>query len=126
MNPRIETLAPGVTREVISLTTTMVYDPASNGVQITFGGRPCIFVGDDYKGPGGDQAPLLTSLDTIAARCFGSGVDPVTNFDLSKVSAAGAALIIKAAFATLYDEAQDVPRPVADVVNIPQPGVDDA
>jgi len=126
MNPRIETIAPGVTLEVVSLTTTMVYDPASKGVQITFGGRPCIFVGDEYKGPGGDQAPLLTSLEAIATRCFGSGADPVTQADLSKISAAGAVLIIKSAFAALYDEAQAVPPPTTESVDIPQPGVDGA
>jgi hypothetical protein len=125
MNPRIQIIADGVTSEVISLTTTMLYDPKSKGVQITFGARPCIFVNDEYQGPGGDQAPLTTMLDDIATRCFGSGVDPVTQADLSHISAAGAVLIIKAAFAALYDEAQAVPPPVSNNVEVPQPGVID-
>ncbi|UPG87040.1 hypothetical protein L2Y94_06695 [Luteibacter aegosomatis] len=104
MNPRIQVIAQGVTSEVISLMTTLIYDPSSGGVQVVFGARPCVYAGDVYQGPGGDQQPLVVALDDIAGRCLGEGVDPVTGANLSEISSAGAVLIIKSAFAKLYDE----------------------
>jgi hypothetical protein len=112
---RVKTISKGVTSEVVSLMTTMFYDPASKGVTITFGARPCIFIGDQYQGPAGDVIPVVYNLSDIAAERLGSGTDPVTGADLTAISCVGAVEIIKEAFARLYDRQQAAtpPPPIA-------------
>jgi hypothetical protein len=102
-NPRIETIAEGITKERIAVQTHLFYDPATGAARIAFQSQPSLYVGTDYKGVAGDYEILSTDLTTIAATCFGHGQDPVTEADLSQVSAAGMVLIIKQAFAALWD-----------------------
>jgi hypothetical protein len=125
MKKRIETVTEGVTSEVISLLTTLVYDPASKDVKIVFGGVPCLYANDQYIGPGGDPAPIAVSLSDIASRCLSTDTDPVTQAELSNISAAGVVMIIKAAFAVLYDERANAAPPVADAYVPPSPDSDE-
>ena len=132
MKPRIETIAPGVTSEVIALVTNLTYTPGTGNVQVVFTGVPCTYAGDQYIGPGGNPIPISLFLDEIAAETFAAGLDPVTGVDLSTVSGAGVVSIIKAVFAQKYDAMANKPAPVeAAPFSPPDPpsgssGVDDA
>jgi hypothetical protein len=103
-NARIREIAPGVTAEMIAEQTHLFYDPLTGGGTISFQARESLFVNDAYQPLAGGYDVLQVTIPDIAARCFGSGADPVTGADLSQLSAAGIALIIKAAYDTLYNE----------------------
>lgn len=106
MNPRIETIAEGITREVISEHTHLMYDPGTQGITVSFQYRPNLYVNDAWGGTAGDYGTLMKSMADIAASTFGIGLkDPITGADLSEVSGAGIVTLIKAAFPALYDAA---------------------
>jgi hypothetical protein len=108
MKPRIETLAAGITREIIAEQTHLFYDPMTKDVSVSFQYRPSIFMGDDCQGPAGDWSVLGKRLADVAERTFGTGlIDPITNEPLDHVSGAGIVTLIKAAFPQLYDESVD-------------------
>lgn len=101
--PRIQTVATGITKEVIGVQTHMFYDPASQAVAIAFNGQPCLYVGETYSGVAGSMEYLGVDLSAIASQCYGQGTDPVTGADLTKISGAGLLAIVKAAFPVLWD-----------------------
>lgn len=103
-NARIREIAPGITAEMIAEQTHLFYDPLTGGGSISFQARESLFVNDTYQPLAGGYDVLLVTIPDIASRCFGSGADPVTGADLSQLSAAGIALIVKAAYDTLYNE----------------------
>lgn len=103
-NARIRTISEGVTAEMIAEQTHLFYDPQTAGGTIAFQARESLFVNGTYQPLAGDFDVLHVSIGDIASRCFGIGADPVTGADLSQVSAAGIALIIKAAYDTLFNE----------------------
>lgn len=107
MNPRIETIAPGITRESISEHTHLIYDPATKGASVSFQYRQSIYVNDQYQCPAGDWNSLVVDVTAIAERCFApeGTTDPITGADLNAISGAGIVTLIKLAFPALYDEA---------------------
>ncbi|WNL46547.1 hypothetical protein RKE25_02605 [Dyella sp. BiH032] len=103
-NARIRALAAGITAEMIAEQTHLFYNPQSGAAWISFQARESIFVNGTFQATAGDYDVLQVTVDEIATRCLGIGNDPVTGVDLSKVSAAGMAMIIKAAYDTLFNE----------------------
>jgi len=103
-NARIRTIADGITAEMISEQTHLFYDPSTGGGSVSFQARESLYVNNAYQPLNGDYDVLQVNISDIVSRCFGTGADPVTGTDLSKVSAAGLSLIIKAAYDTLYNE----------------------
>lgn len=106
MNPRTETIADGINREMIAENTYLFYNPETQAATVRFQSRPHLFQDDKWLSIGGDWYNLDKTVYEIAQRTFGAGlVDPVTNADLSDVSVAGIVVLIKAAYPALYDEA---------------------
>ena len=114
VNARIRTLAAGITAELIAEQTHLFYNPQSGTAWISFQARESIFVNGTFQATAGDYDVLQVTVDEIATRCLGTGTDPVTGADLSKVSAAGMAMIIKAAYNTLYNERAEAKAPSAE------------
>lgn len=103
-NARIRAISEGITAEMIAEQTHLFYDPQTGGGTIAFQARESLFVNGSYQPLAGNFDVLQVSIGDIASRCFGTGTDPITGADLSQLSAAGIALIIKAAYDTLYNE----------------------
>lgn len=103
-NARVRQLAAGITAEMIAEQTHLFYNPQNGTAWISFQARESIFVNGAFQATAGDYDVLQVTVDEIAVRCLGVGTDPVTGTDLSKVSAAGMAMIIKAAYDTLFNE----------------------
>jgi hypothetical protein len=103
-NTRISTIATGVTREIVAEQVHLFYDPATKAGAVAFQYRPSLYVNGAFNGPAGDYGVLQLPLAGIAARCFSTALDPMTSTDLSKVSAAGLAQLLKDAFDVLYNE----------------------
>jgi hypothetical protein len=103
-NARIRTIATGVTAEMIAEQTHLFYDPSTGGGYVSFQAREHLTVGANVQSPMGDYNILQVQLADIAPTCFGAGlVDPVTGADLSRVSAAGQALLMKGTYDQLYN-----------------------
>lgn len=114
-NARITQIADSINTELIAEQTHLEYNPATQGCVVSYQYRPQMFVDGVAKGPAGDWQVLQLSLSDIASRCYGTGADPVTGADLSQVSTAGVAAIIKAAFDVAFNEkaAAEVADPAA-------------
>lgn len=103
-NARIRSIASGVTAEMIAEQTHLFYDPATGGGYVSFQAREHLIVGADVQAPMGNYDILQAQIPDMLPHCFGVGlVDPVTGADLSKVSAGGLMLVIKAAYDQLYN-----------------------
>jgi hypothetical protein len=103
-NARIRTLSPGVTAEMIAEQVHLFYDAATGGGYVSFQARECLYVNDVMQAPMGDFDILQVQVPDIATLCFGAGLtDPATGADLSAVSTAGLASLIKAAYDQLYN-----------------------
>lgn len=111
-NARIRAIAEGITAEMVAEQTHLFYNPQTGGGRISFQARESLFVNGSYQPLAGDYNILQVTVEEIADRCFGTGLDPVTGADLSKVSAAGMALIIKSAYDRLYNERAALPSAV--------------
>ncbi len=105
-NARIRQIATGITGEMIAEQTHLFYDPATGGGSVSFQGRESLFVDGAYQPLAGNYDILQADVATILARQFAPAgtLDPVTGTDLSKVSAAGVMVVMKAAYDTLYNE----------------------
>lgn len=115
-NARIRVISEGITAEMIAEQTHLFYDPQTGGGSISFQARESLFVNDAYQPLAGGYDILMVNIPDIASRCFGVGTDPVTGADLSQLSAAGIALIIKSAYDTLYNERADANAALTQVV----------
>lgn len=100
---RIQTIAKGITKEMISLQTHIFYDPVIDRNFIAFQAQPCLYQTGKFMSPAGDYEVLQRDMTSLANECLGQGVDPVTGADLSKISVDGLVSILKSAFATLWD-----------------------
>lgn len=103
-NARIRAIADGITAEMVAEQTHMFYDPRTGGGMISFQARESLFVNNTYQPMNGEWNVLQVMIADIASRRFGTGNDPVTGADLSQISGAGIALIIKEAYDTLFNE----------------------
>lgn len=104
-NSRIRTVTAGVQVERIAVETHIFYDPVTKGADIVFQGEE--FLLDTAARPlvplQGREA-LTTSLGEIGEATFDAGIDPVTGEDLSNISTAGLANIIRAVYDTLHNQ----------------------
>lgn len=106
MKPRIEQLPGGLTREAIAEQIHIIYDPRTLAASVSFQHRDSLYVDGQFLAVSGDWSTIVRQFDDIASRTLAEGItDPVTGVDLSHVSCAGVMAIIKAAYASLYDEA---------------------
>ena len=103
-NARITTIATGITREIVAEQTHLFYDPATQLGYVAFQHRPSLYVNGTFNGPAGDFGVLQLQLADVATRCYSTSVDPVTGADLSKISNAGIAQILKDVFDIAYNE----------------------
>lgn len=99
-NSRIRTTAVGTRVERIATETHIFYEPRSQDANIVFQGEEYMTnpegtaVYDKLEG----RAALALSLSAIATKTYDAGIDPVTGADLSQVSPAGIAAIIRAVY----------------------------
>jgi hypothetical protein len=105
-NARIRTIATGVTAEMIAEQTHIFYDPQTGGGSVSFQARESLYVDDAYQPLAGGFNILQADIADIATRtfCAAGTLDPVTGVDLSGVSTAGMAMVIKAAYDILFNE----------------------
>lgn len=105
-NARIREIATGITGEMIAEQTHLFYDPATGTGSVSFQARESLFVNGAYQPLAGGYDILQTNLSDIQTRAFVAAgtLDPVTGADLSRISAAGVMVIIKAAYDVLYNE----------------------
>jgi len=103
-NARITEISDGINTELIAEQTHLMYEPATQGCVVSYQYRPQLYVNGEARGPAGDWQVLRVDLAAIASRCYGNGTDPITGADLSQISTAGVAAIIKASFDTAFNE----------------------
>lgn len=110
---RIRELAPGLYAERIATSTHIDYSPKTGAMEVTFGAPEFLIMGDEVTNMTGPTEFLRVALADIATECFATDeADPVTGVALDKVSVAGVALIIKRAYATLYNRSKEPAPPV--------------
>lgn len=103
-NARIRPIAPGVTGEMIAEQVHLFYDPQTGGGYVSFQAREVLHVNELPQQPMGDFDILQVQIGDIAAVKFGAGAtDPVSGADLSNVTTAGLAVLIKSAYDQLYN-----------------------
>lgn len=116
-NARLTDVAPTVVKEQIAEVVSFNYNALTQGATLSFQSRAYMYVNAVPQAmaetnPNYLQAPVDQAMQV---ECFGIGLrDPVTGADLSKISTAGMALIIKNAFDILYNRRalqQSVPNP---------------
>lgn len=104
-NTRIRTNELGVRIERIATETKINYEPVSQNAQILFRGVEYMTTADGVSVESiGNEQYLAVSLADIAAKTYNAGTDPVTGTDLSQVSPAGIALIIKSVYDTEHND----------------------
>lgn len=107
-NPLVEVITEGVVLEALSPDTRIQWDPVNDTGNLSFAIQKYLMVNGEYKQ---QLAPLALGyvsfpLNDILMRRFApeDTSDPVTGADLSAISGAGMALLIKAAFKVLVGE----------------------
>lgn len=103
-NARIRNLAPGVDAEMIAVQTHIFYNPQTGAVDVSFQAAESLVVNGEVGPSLGAFDILHTSIADIATRTAAAGLDPVTGADLSKFSAAGVMVVMKAFYDTLFAE----------------------
>lgn len=107
-NARITTDALGNRIERIATETHIFYNPADQSASIVFQGEQYLTSADGTtvvaKIEGREALPL--SLADIAAETYDAGADPVTGADLTQISVAGIAQIIRAVYDKEFNDAK--------------------
>lgn len=103
-NARIRTIENDVTAQYIAEQTHIFYDPSTGLGTYSFQGRENLFVGTCWQPLTGNWDTLTGNIGDIASDCFGTGADPVTGADLTKISVAGLSIILKGAYDTLFNQ----------------------
>lgn len=119
-NTRIRTDALGNRIERIATETHIFYSPLDQSANIVFQGEEFLTDegGADVVAKLEGRQALSVQLATIAAKTYNAGGDPVTGADLSQVSPAGIAQIIRAVY--------DVEHNLANAPAVPAPAAEDA
>lgn len=107
-NTRIRTIAEGVDAERIATETHIFYDPQTQGANIVFQGEEYLTANGEIIAKLEGRQALQVELQAIAAETFDAGTDPVTGTDLSQVSVAGVANLIRAVFDRKHNDAYRV------------------
>lgn len=99
-NTRIRTDALGNRVERIATETHIFYSPLDQSANIVFQGEEFLTdaAGSDVVSKLEGRQALSVQLASIAAKTYDAGEDPVTGADLSQVSPAGIAQIIRAVY----------------------------
>ena len=99
-NTRIRTDALGNRIERIATETHIFYSPLDQSANIVFQGEEFLTdaAGTDVVAKLEGRKALSVQLASIAAKTYNAGADPVTGADLSQVSPAGIAQIIRAVY----------------------------
>lgn len=104
---RFTDLGAGMTSEMIGTNIQITYDPATQAASVNFTGKPYVQINGVYHSIGSNSQSVGANLSDKLAATYGSGTDPVTGADLSKVSIAGLMVIIKAAYNEFCNERAD-------------------
>lgn len=107
-NTRIREITPGVGAERIATETHIFYDPQSQGANIVFQGEEFLTVGGAIGAKLDGRQALNVQLSVIAAETFDAGIDPVTGADLSQISVAGVANLIRAVYDRKHNDAYGI------------------
>ena len=99
-NTRIRTDALGNRIERIATETHIFYRPVDQSADIVFQGEEYLTdaAGSDVVSKLEGRQAMAVNLGDIAAKTYDAGTDPVTGADLSQVSPAGIAQIIRAVY----------------------------
>lgn len=105
-NTRIRTNSLGVRIERIAVGTSINYRPADKSADVIFRGIEFMTSedGETVIEAIGNEQYLSFPLSLIATKTYNAGVDPITGTDLSTVSPAGIAQIIKAVYDTEHND----------------------
>jgi hypothetical protein len=105
-NTRIRTNSLGVRIERIAVGTNINYRPADKSADVIFRGIEFMTSedGETVIEAIGNEQYLSIPLSLIATKTYNAGVDPITGTDLSTVSPAGIAQIIKAVYDTEHND----------------------
>lgn len=102
---RISDAAPTVVYEQVAEVVIFSYNALTQAASFNFQSRPYMYInGEPQPMAGSSQNSLQQDMASVIEDCFARGLrDPVTGADLSGVSTAGVAVIIKSAFDILYN-----------------------
>lgn len=105
-NSRFKTLANGLQSEILAEHTQLIWNPTTQAMAAVFNCRPYLIVGTEYMPYGDMFQHLRVELNEHFPRCLApvGTVDPVTGADLSNISVAGIATLIKIAFDRFHNE----------------------
>lgn len=107
-NSRVRELAPGVGAERIATETHIFYDPQTQGANIMFQGEEFLTIGGEVGAKLDGREALSVELSVIAGETFDAGTDPVTGADLSQISVAGVANLIRAVYDRKHNDAYGI------------------
>lgn len=107
-NSRVRELAPGVGAERIATETHIFYDPQTQGANIVFQGEEFLSTAGAIGAKLDGRQSLTVQLRAIAGETFDAGTDPVTGADLSQISVAGAANLIRAIYDRKHNDAYGI------------------
>lgn len=109
MTTRIREIAPGLNAERIATETHIFYDPQTQGASITFQGEEFLVLDGEIDAKLEGRQPLHVELLSVASETFDAGIDPVTGADLSQISVAGVANLIRAVYDRKHNDANGIP-----------------
>lgn len=108
INTRFRELASGVGVERIATETHIFYDPQTQGANIVFQGEEFLVVDDAIDAKLDGRQSLSVQLLAIAGETFDAGTDPATGADLSQISVAGVANLIRAVYDRKHNDAYGI------------------
>ncbi len=104
-SPRVQTISTGVTKQMLPAQLHVFIDPTSGSIQINFQGQPYLYVQGALNGVAGGLEMVSRNVTDVATQCPGTGADPTTGADLTKISIGGAiAVLVNGAFGAIWDE----------------------
>lgn len=109
IDSRTREIAPGVEAERVATEGHFFYDPATGSANIIFQGEEFLKLGGELGAKLDGRQALMLQLSEEDAETFNAGADPVSGLDLSRVSLAGLANVVRALYAKKHADAYRVP-----------------
>lgn len=105
-NSRFKLLGQGIMTEMIAHQTQLIYEPSTQKIEALFAGSPYLKIEDKYVPVGNEVDLLKVDLTSRMMEVPGrtGDRDPVTGVDLSNVSVAGIAVLLKRAYDNFHNE----------------------
>lgn len=105
-NSRFKLLGQGIMTEMIAHQTQLIYEPSTQKIEALFVGSPYLKIDDKYVPVGNEVDTLKVDLTSRMIEVPGKigDRDPVTGVDLSNVSVAGIAVLLKRSYDNYHNE----------------------